>query len=48
MEGLSTPTIEGKFSLRASKTGMIVMDDVVVPKENLLEGVEGLKVSLFF
>lgn len=43
MEGFSTPTIEGKFSLRASKTGMIVMDDVVVPKENLLPEVTGLR-----
>ena len=43
MEGFSTPTIEGKFSLRASKTGMILMDDVVVPKENLLPEVTGLK-----
>ncbi len=43
MEGLSTPTIEGKFSLRASITGEIVMDDVFVPEENLLPGVSGLK-----
>jgi len=43
MKGLTTPTIEGKFSLRASKTGMIVMEDVVVPKENLLPNVSGLK-----
>jgi len=43
MEGFSTPTIEGKFSLRASKTGMILMDDVVVPKENMLPEVHGLK-----
>ena len=43
MEGFSTPKIEGKFSLRASTTGEIVMQDVFVPEENLLEGVEGLK-----
>ena len=43
MEGLSTPKIEGKFSLRASVTGEIVMDEVFVPEENLLPGVEGLK-----
>src|SRR5216684_2589805 len=43
MKGLSTPKIEGKFSLRASITGEIVMDDVFVPDENLLPGVTGLK-----
>ncbi len=43
MEGLSTPKIEGKFSLRASVTGEIVMQDVFVPAENLLPNVEGLK-----
>ena len=43
MEGLSTPEIEGKFSLRASPTGQILMDRVEVPKENLLPGVSGLK-----
>lgn len=42
-KGLATPKIEGKFSLRASDTGMILMDDVVVPEENLLPNVEGLK-----
>ena len=36
MEGLSSPKIQGKFSLRASDTGMIVMEDVFVPEENLL------------
>lgn len=41
--GLSTPKIEGKFSLRASDTGMILMDDVIVPEENLLPSVQGLK-----
>lgn len=43
MRGLDCPKIEGKFSLRASYTGMILMDDVVVPEENLLPGVKGLK-----
>jgi glutaryl-CoA dehydrogenase len=43
MKGLSAPKIEGKFSLRASITGEIVMDDVFVPAENLLPNVEGLK-----
>ena len=43
MKGLSTPTIEGKFSLRASITGEIVLDGVVVPEENLLPNVSGLK-----
>jgi len=43
MRGLSAPPIEGKFSLRASSTGQIVMDDVYVPEENRLPGVEGLK-----
>jgi len=43
MKGLSTPKIEGKFSLRASATGEIVMDDVRVPEANRLTGVSGLK-----
>jgi glutaryl-CoA dehydrogenase len=43
MEGFSTPKIEGKFSLRASVTGEIVMQDVFVPEENLLPNVAGLK-----
>ena len=42
MEGLAAPKIEGKFSLRASVTGEIVMDNVHVPEENLLPGVKGL------
>ena len=42
MEGLHAPKIEGKFSLRASITGMIMMDDVFVPDENLLPNVRGL------
>ncbi|XP_076167501.1 glutaryl-CoA dehydrogenase, mitochondrial [Ptiloglossa arizonensis] len=40
---LSTPKIEGKFSLRTSVTGMVLMDNVVVPSENLLPNVQGLK-----
>ena len=43
MKGLSAPKIEGKFSLRASITGEIVMDEVFVPDENLLPNVSGLK-----
>jgi len=43
MKGLSTPKIEGKFSLRVSPTGEVVMDQVFVPEENLLPGVSGLK-----
>jgi glutaryl-CoA dehydrogenase len=42
-KGLSAPKIEGKFSLRTSITGEIVMDDVFVPEENVLSGVSGLK-----
>lgn len=43
MKGLSAPKIEGKLSLRASTTGMIVMDDVHVGEETLLPDVQGLK-----
>jgi glutaryl-CoA dehydrogenase len=43
MKGLSAPKIEGKFSLRASATGEVVMNDVFVPAENVLPGVSGLK-----
>jgi glutaryl-CoA dehydrogenase len=42
MEGLSAPKIEGKFSLRTSITGEIVMDNVAVPEENILPNVKGL------
>ncbi|MEP3630116.1 MAG: acyl-CoA dehydrogenase [Hyphomicrobiales bacterium] len=42
MKGLAAPKIEGKFSLRASVTGMIQMDEVFVPEENLLPNVQGL------
>jgi glutaryl-CoA dehydrogenase len=41
--GLSTPKIEGKFSVRASPTGEIVLDRVFVPDENLLPGASGLQ-----
>lgn len=43
MKGLATTRIEGKFSLRASTTGQIVMDNVFVPDDNLLNGVGGLR-----
>ena len=42
MKGIQTPEIHGKLSLRASKTGMIFLEDVMVPKENVLE-ISGLK-----
>lgn len=43
MKGISCPKIQGKFSLRTSVTGMIFMDNVIVPKENMLPHVKGLK-----
>jgi glutaryl-CoA dehydrogenase len=43
MTGLTAPKIEGKFSLRASITGMIMMQDVFVPEENMLPKVKGLR-----
>lgn len=43
--GLSAPYIEGKATLMASATGMIFLEDVEVPKENMLPKVKGLKVS---
>ena len=43
MKGLTTPKIEGKFSLRASVTGMIMADDVFVPDANMLPKVKGLR-----
>ena len=43
MGGISTPVIEGKFSLRASVTGQIMMDNVRVPKQNMFPDVKGLK-----
>jgi glutaryl-CoA dehydrogenase len=42
MKGLTAPKIEGKFALRASITGEIVMDEVEVPEENLLPKAKGL------
>ena len=41
-EGFSTPTIEGKFSMRASVTGEIVLQDVEIPSENMLPNTKGL------
>ncbi|TSA61203.1 MAG: acyl-CoA dehydrogenase [Sediminibacterium sp.] len=43
MKGFSTPTIHGKWSLRASATGELVFDNVVIPKENVLPNIKGLK-----
>ncbi|XP_055846777.1 glutaryl-CoA dehydrogenase, mitochondrial-like [Episyrphus balteatus] len=43
IKGLSTPKIEGKFSLRASTTGMVLMDDLAVPEENILPNVSGFR-----
>ena len=43
MEGFTTPTTHGKWSLRASSTGELVFDNVKVPKENILPGIKGLK-----
>lgn len=43
MQGFTTPTTHGKWSLRASATGELVFDNVKVPKENILPGVKGLK-----
>jgi glutaryl-CoA dehydrogenase len=43
MKGLSAPKIEGKFSLRASDTGEIVMEDVFVPEDNILPNIHGMK-----
>ena len=42
MDGFSTPEIQGKMSLRASVTGQIVLEDVLVPEDNLLPNAEGL------
>ncbi|MBS0271791.1 MAG: acyl-CoA dehydrogenase [Proteobacteria bacterium] len=46
MKGLSAPKIEGKFSLRASPTGEIVLSDVFVPRQNLLPKANGLKAAM--
>ncbi len=43
MEGFTTPTTHGKWSLRASATGELVFDNVKVPRQNILPGVKGLK-----
>lgn len=43
MEGFTTPTTHGKWSLRASATGELVFDNVKVPKKNILPNVKGLK-----
>jgi glutaryl-CoA dehydrogenase len=43
MKGLSAPETHGKWSLRASVTGELVFDNVIVPKDNILPGVSGLK-----
>jgi glutaryl-CoA dehydrogenase len=43
MEGFSTPTTHGKWSLRASATGELVFDNVKVPKENIFPNIKGLK-----
>jgi glutaryl-CoA dehydrogenase len=43
MKGLTAPKIEGKFSLRASTTGMVMMQDVEVPADAMLPGVRGLR-----
>ena len=48
MKGLSAPKIEGKFALRASITGQIVMEDVEVPEENMLPHASGLGVSVVY
>lgn len=46
MDGLSTPKIEGKFGVRASSTGEVVMDNVLVAEQNRLPGVRGLGAAL--
>jgi glutaryl-CoA dehydrogenase len=43
MEGFTTPTTHGKWSLRASATGELVFDNVKVPKQNILPNIKGLK-----
>ena len=46
MEGFSTPTMHGKWSLRASDTGELVFDNVRVPKQNILPNKSGLGAPL--
>lgn len=43
MEGFTTPTTKGKWSLRASATGELVFDHVSVPKENILPNIKGMR-----
>ncbi len=43
MQGFTTPTTHGKWSLRASATGELVFDNVVIPKQNILPNIKGLK-----
>ena len=43
MKGLSTPSLNGKFALRASETGQIFMDDVLIPEENVLPDVQSFR-----
>lgn len=43
LKGLSAPKIEGKFSLRTSVTGQVVMDEVAIPEENIFPEISGLK-----
>src|SRR5215204_563050 len=43
MDGFTTPTTHGKWSLRASATGELVFDNVKIPKENILPNVKGMK-----
>ena len=45
-DNVATPKIDGKFSLRASPTGMIMLDNVFVPDANLLEKTQGLKAPM--
>ena len=45
-DGLSTPKIPGKFSLRASPTGSIVMEDCRIPRDNILPKASGLQIGL--
>jgi glutaryl-CoA dehydrogenase len=46
MEGFTTPTMHGKWSLRASDTGELVFEDVKIPKENIMPGKSGLGAPL--
>ena len=43
MKGLSTPSLDGKFALRASETGQIFMEDVLIPEENVLPDVQSFR-----